>query len=154
MEIKKYPSPSADTAQASLDLVGYSHEDTAAYQCYDVAPYEMYTQSTERHFQPVSTEQSILQLFISHCLEFVYLVASHVVTHVHDQRFASLVILANIQAGVGSRVFKLVETENKLATLIVQDMQCLASLQYTNGTHCSKFFWLQVWNEDLWVDGV
>lgn len=141
MGIKKYPSPSADTAQASLDLVGCSHEDTAAYQCCDVAPYETCTQSTERHNQPVSAEQSILQLFISHCLEFVYLVASHVVTHIHDQRFTSLVILTNIQAGVGSRVFKLVETDNELETLIMRDMQCFVLL-YTNGTHCSKFLWL------------
>lgn len=111
------PSLSAGKARSSLTLAETWHEDTAAFQYYDAAPYEMYTQSTRGHNHPIRfptvperTKLFWLLILIKFESESLYLVASHVVTLVHDHRFTSLVAFSNIQAGLRSWIFNLVQT--------------------------------------------
>ncbi len=113
-------SPSAGIARASLVLNGARHEDIAAFQCCDAALYEMSIQSTRRDNHPirdltVPENNKFFSILNFACVESesLYLVASHVVTLVHDERFTSLVVLSNIQTGLRSRISNLVQTQTQ-----------------------------------------
>lgn len=50
-------------------------------------------------------------------LGHLYLVTAHVVTSVHDDWLSSLVVLSNVQAGFGAKIFQLVCNTNERQTL-------------------------------------
>lgn len=118
-EPRRCPFPSARTLRFSPPLDAVWHGDRTPLRCYDEAHYRRSIQSTTRGKQtvtagterlhpskPASSEPRLV------CVP-LHLVATHVVTLVHDHRFATFVVLSNIQTGFRAVVLNLRYTRVK-----------------------------------------
>lgn len=78
----------------------------------------------------------------------LYLVASHVVTLVHDHSFTSLVSLSNIQTRFRSRVSNLMQTQTSVrysCCCVIRAVCYIFNIQIQtkgNGTYCTKSLWV------------
>lgn len=85
------------------------HEDTTPFRCYDEFLYETSIQSTTREREKcavLSPSSEFILVCVCVCVS-AYLVATHVVTLVHDHRFFALVVLPDIQTGFRALVLNL-----------------------------------------------
>lgn len=110
--------------------------------------------------------QDNLHLFLTlkfQAFVLLYLVAAHVVTRVHDDWLPPLVVLSNVQAGLGAEIFQLgcnTNIKNKLKAEITKHEENIYSvtnpqrLNRGKWTHSTKLLRVQIRKVDFWVDGV